>query len=111
MDFTDEYGTAATVVRAFYAALHDGQGAPASQMIMPEKRSLPAFSPGAFSRFYGGLSKPIDLLDIASAGPGGYIAHYRYATTNRQCDGKAMIMTVSRGERFYISSIHPLNGC
>ena len=36
MEFTDEYGTAATTIWAFYASLGDGQGGPASQMIVPE---------------------------------------------------------------------------
>lgn len=38
VDPTAELGTGATTIRAFYAALHAGQGATAAQMIVPEKR-------------------------------------------------------------------------
>ncbi len=111
MDFTDEYGTAATTIRAFYAALADGQGGPASAMIVPEKRRLPAFSPSGLSKFWGGLSKPVRLIDIAQTGPGGYVVHYRYSTTSRTCHGSAAVTTVARAGRNYIQGIRPLNGC
>ena len=111
MDFTDEYGTAATTIRAFYAALADGQGGPASAMIVPEKRRLPAFSPSGLTKFWGGLSKPVQLIDIAQTGPDGYVVHYRYSTTARTCDGRAAVTTVARAGRNYIQGIRPLNGC
>ncbi|GAN88379.1 hypothetical protein Gain_0191_012 [Komagataeibacter intermedius TF2] len=57
----DEYGTAATTVRAFHTAQGDGQGDDASAMVLPEKRSRPAFSPAGLTGFYG------QLPDIALA--------------------------------------------
>jgi hypothetical protein len=111
LDFVDEYGTAATTIRAFYAALRDGQGAAAAEMIVPEKRKLPAFSPTELTRFYGSLKEPIELLDISRTGPSTFIAHYRYRASERACDGRATVSTTLRNGRNFIESIKALNGC
>jgi hypothetical protein len=111
MDFFEEMGTSATIIRAFYAALGDGQGAIASEMIVPEKRSIPAFTPDGLTRFYGNLKQPIELIEISQNSSNSYVAHYRYATANRVCDGKAVVTTVSRADRNFIQAIKPLNGC
>lgn len=39
LDYIDEYGSPATMIRAFYELLGDGQGDVASRMVVPEKRS------------------------------------------------------------------------
>ncbi|KAH2821890.1 hypothetical protein KXV85_002533, partial [Aspergillus fumigatus] len=98
MDFVDEYGTAATAIRTFYAALGDGQGADASAMVVPEKRASPAFSASGLSRFYGSLAQRIRLIDIAQSNASTYLVHYRYATASRACDGgsHAMKLILSR---------------
>lgn len=111
LDFTDEYGTPATVIRAFYAALGDGRGETASLLIVPEKRDVPAFSPSQLSRFYGSLRIPVSVVDIAIESPDSYVVHYRYATASRTCDGRAVVRTVERSGRAYIESIRALNGC
>ncbi|NEX93204.1 hypothetical protein [Caulobacter sp. 17J65-9] len=111
MEFTEEYGTAATTVRAFYAALSDGQGAAAAAMVVPEKRAGGPFSAAELTRFYGGLKEPIRLVDIAQSGPAEFVAHYRYATGKRVCDGRAVVRTVSRDGRNLIQSIRALDGC
>ncbi|MEO8926893.1 MAG: hypothetical protein ABI306_06985 [Caulobacteraceae bacterium] len=110
MDFTDEYGTPATAIRTFYEALGEGQGDLASQMIVPEKRHLTNFSPTALSRFYGRLRTPLSLIDISTAGPDRFVAHYRYASA-KTCDGRALITTVTRSGRNFIESIRALDGC
>ncbi len=111
LDFVEEYETAATTIRAFYAALRDGQGAAAAEMIVPEKRKLPAFSPTELTRFYGSLKEPIELLDISRTGPSTFIAHYRYRASARACDGRATVSTALRNGRNFIQSIKALNGC
>lgn len=111
MDFLDEYGTAATVIRAFYAALGDGQGVAASELIVPEKRRVPAFSPAVLSRFYGGLKEPIRLIGISQSGPNSFIARYRYATQTTRCDGRVSITTTARKGRNFIQGIRALDGC
>ncbi|MCH7628162.1 MAG: hypothetical protein IH997_05525 [Proteobacteria bacterium] len=111
MDFVDEYGTAATTIRTFYTALGDGQGADASAMVVPEKRATSAFSPLGLTRFYGSLAQRIRLVDIAQSNANTYLVHYRYATTSRACDGKAVVTTTLRGGRNFIQGIKALNDC
>ena len=111
ISFLDEYGTAATAIRAFYDALHDGQGAVASSLIVAEKRSLPSFSPAGLSRFYGSLREHIRLVDVAQTGAEHYVVHYQYRASSSTCNGRADIATAVRNGRNYIQSIRPLNGC
>lgn len=111
MEYTDEYGTAATTIRAFYAALRDGQGDAASQMVVPEKRAYGPFSAAALSRFYGNLRRPLQLVDISQNGPNLFMAHYRFASESQVCDGRALISTVMRGGRNFIQAIRALDGC
>lgn len=111
MDLTDEYGTAATTIRAFYDALGDGQGANASAMIVPEKRTRPAFAPENMTRFYGGLADPIRLIDIVQENTNTFIVNYHYATKSSVCNGRAVITTTMRDGRNYIQGIRALNGC
>lgn len=111
MDFTAEYGTSATTIRAFYDALHDGQGDVAARLIVPEKRSVPAFTPAALTRFYGGLAEPIRMLGISQASPSSYTVRYRYSMKARTCNGRAVVTTAVRGGRNFIQGIKPLDGC
>ena len=111
LEFVEEYGTSATTIRAFYSALRDGQGEIASSYIVPEKRSIPAFVGANLTRFYGGLAKPIQLIDIAQTDAESYTVKYTFATTSKVCDGIANITTAVRDGRNFILSIKPLNGC
>ncbi|WP_239020019.1 hypothetical protein [Novacetimonas maltaceti] len=111
MEFTDEYGTAATTVQAFYAALGDGQGAEASAMVIPEKRAAPAFSPANLTRFYGGLADPIRVVGIARENDSTFIVNYHYATKSHVCNGRATVTTTMRDGRNFIQGIHALDGC
>lgn len=111
MDFMDQYGTAATTIHAFYDALRDGQGAVASAMVVPEKRTHPAFAPANMTRFYGSLADPISLIDIAQENADTFIVHYHYATKSSVCNGKAVITTTLRDGRNYIQGIRALDGC
>jgi len=111
LDFIDEYGTAATTIRAFYSALEDGQGEIAASYIVPEKRSVPAFVGTNLTRFYGGLAKPLSLIDIAQNDADLYTVRYTYATKSKVCDGLATVATAVRDGRNFILSIKPLNGC
>lgn len=111
LEFVDEYGTAATTIRAFYSALEDGQGEIASTYIVPEKRTIPAFVGANLTRFYGGLAKPIQLTEIAQTDAESYTVRYTFATKSKVCDGIANITTSVRDGRNFILSIKPLNGC
>ncbi|HEY3949767.1 hypothetical protein [Phenylobacterium sp.] len=111
MDFLDEYGSAATTIRAFYETLGSGQGDVASTMVVPEKRAKGPFSPENLTRFYAHLKEPVRLARIDQSGPDTFIAHYRYATEKSVCDGQALVTTVARGGRNFIESIKALKGC
>jgi len=111
LDYTDEYGSPATTVRAFYVALGDGQGDAASSMVAPEKRVKGPFAAANLSQFYGNLKEPIRLSGIEQAGPNSFIAHYKYATAKSVCEGQGLVTTVTRNGRNYIESIKALKGC
>lgn len=110
-EFRSEYGTPATVIRGFYAALAEGNGDLAALAVVPEKTVRGAFSPSEMNRFYGNLREPITLVDLFRTGKTEYVAHYRYDATAQPCDGRAVITTVTRGQRFYIEKTRALNKC
>ena len=110
-EFPGEYGTPATVIRAFYAALAEGQGDLAAMVIVPEKTRTGPFSAAELSRFYGALREPVRVIDLRRTGEAEYLIHYRYAANRQQCDGRAVVRTVIRERRFYIQGIRALNGC
>lgn len=111
MEFTDEYGTAATVVRAFYYALQDGQGATASSMVVPEKRVRGPFSAAALTRFYGLLKTPLSFESISQLSNAQYFVKYKYVSGNNFCKGEAVVTTTKRQGRFLIQAIRSLSGC
>ena len=111
MSYVDEYGTAATTIRAFYAALHDGQGEIASGLVVPEKRTIPAYMPTNLTRFYGGLAKPIELIGIAQTDGTTYSVRYTYSASSKVCNGEAIVTTAEREGRHYIQGIKALKGC
>ena len=65
----------------------------------------------ALTACYGSLTKPIELMDISKSNDGTFIAHYRYTSAKRLCDGKAAITTVQRGGDNFIQAIKALDGC
>jgi hypothetical protein len=78
---------------------------------VPEKRSIPTFVGANLTKFYGGLAKPIQLIDIAQTDAASYTIKYTFATKSKVCDGVANITTTVRDGRNFILSIKPLNGC
>lgn len=104
-------GDGEAVVRSFYAALGKGDGAEASALVIPEKRSSRAFAAQPISRFYGGLREPLRLTAIRSVGRDKYRVAYRYSAGSSRCDGEAVVRLTSRDGRELIRSIQALNGC
>lgn len=111
LEFSDEYGTAATTIRAFYRALEDGQGETASGYVVPEKRGVPSFMGANLTRFYGGLVKPIQLLEIAQSDKDIFSVRYTYSTKTKVCDGRAIVSTTVRDGLAFIESIKAISGC
>jgi len=110
-DPTDNYGSAATAVEAFYLALGAGDGATAASFVIPEKTGKGPFSAAELSRFYGALREPLNLIDVREVSKNEFIASYTFASGKNVCDGKALVRTESRDGRHFIRSIKALNGC
>lgn len=109
-DLTAEYGTPATMIRAFFAALHEGEGAIAASFVLPERRKG-AFAADALTLFYGSLSTPVDLTSLSESGPGEFLARYTYSKADARCDGRAIVRTAVRGELNFIAGMSALDGC
>lgn len=110
-DITESYGTAATTIEAFYAALGSGDGALAASFVVPEKTKTGAFSPLALTRFYSTLAEPIALVDVHPVGENRFAVRYHFRNGRNTCDGAATITTVKRRGRNFIQSIDAKNGC
>jgi hypothetical protein len=110
-DITDEYGSAATTVRAFYYALSQGNGEAASSFIISEKRSKGPFSAKSITNFYSSLDKPLELISLDPLGTDTFDVRYTFRSKAGTCDGHATVKTTLRNDRFYIQSIKSLNGC
>lgn len=111
LDFTAEYGTATTVVRAFYQALHAADGDEAARFVIPEKRKTGPFSAVEITRFYGNLEKPLKILFLKQIDNNKF--HVRYEYTSRQgfCNGSATVTTTKRSGENYIFGIRTAGGC
>jgi hypothetical protein len=103
--------TSEATVRAFYSALHSGNGAAAASQVVPEKRSGGPYSPAAMSRFYGHLREPIRLTGIVPLRGGAYRVQYHYSAGRSECNGSAVVRLTKREGRDLIGSIHAQNGC
>jgi hypothetical protein len=110
-DPTADYGTAATTVRAFYAALAAGNGATAANFVIAEKRKKGPLSAKKLTQSYGHLTQPLKLLDVTPNGQNRYLVHYQFTSRKGVCDGKADVTTVSRAGSNFIKAIKALNGC
>jgi hypothetical protein len=110
-DITQSYGTAATAIEAFYAALRSGDGNLAAGFVIPEKTIKGPFSPKALSAFYGSLSEPITLIEIQQVSDRSFHVRYHFRSGSRSCDGAATIATVKRDGRDFIETIRAENGC
>jgi hypothetical protein len=110
-DITATYGTAATTIEAFYAALHAGNGKLASSFVIPEKTTKGAYSPEALTGFYGSLSEPIALVNVRQLNENAFAVRYHFRDGKRSCDGRATVTTVKRRGRDFIKSIRAESGC
>jgi len=110
-DIIDEYGSAATTVRAFYYALSQGNGEAASGYIISEKRTKGPFTAENITRFYSGLDEPLELISLEPLGPDTFDVRYTFRSSAGLCDGRATVRTTVRNGRFYIQGIKSLNGC
>ncbi|RUV37521.1 hypothetical protein EOB49_11275 [Mesorhizobium sp. M7A.F.Ca.MR.148.00.0.0] len=110
-DITQEYGTAATTVRAFYYALRDGNGDQAAQYVIPEKRNRGPLSATAMTAFYGHLKQPLQLTSVETQAADKFLARYNFVSNSGACMGRSLVNIVRREGKNLISSIRALDGC
>jgi hypothetical protein len=110
-DQQSEPGTAATTVRAFYYALGQGNGEDASELVIPEKRQVGAYSTDSIHRFYGPLPEPVRLLTLAPQGTNQYLVTYAFGTSARRCQGQAVVTTTQRDGLNLIEKIQSQETC
>lgn len=110
-DITQSYGTAATTIEAFHAALRAGNGKLAAEFVIPEKTRKGPFSPRALTAFYGSLAEPISLMDIQKIQDTLFKVRYNFRSSARTCDGVATITTTKRNGRDFIETIRTESGC
>ncbi len=109
-DLAQQSAHAGKTVKAFYEALHDGNGERAARLIVPEKRTGP-FDAVAMGRFYSGLTEPIELQTMEPLSSTKFRVSYRYRATSTQCKGSADVTVISRSGNMLIQSIKALAGC
>ncbi|PBB22737.1 hypothetical protein CK227_32920 [Mesorhizobium sp. WSM4308] len=110
-DITEQPGTAATVVRAFYLALGTGDGKEAARFVVPEKSARGPLSAAALSGFYGGMQAPLKLLGIEAKADDLFFVSYAFRKGATACSGRAEVTTVNEGGKDYIKGIKALDGC
>jgi len=93
-------------VQAFYAALGAGDGAKASDLVVPEKRAGGPFSAAQLTSYYGSMREPVTLQSVTAAGGGAVQVRYRYVLqTGRVCDSAAVVQTTTQDGQTLISGI------
>ncbi|MBL0374376.1 hypothetical protein JJB09_20390 [Rhizobium sp. KVB221] len=110
-DSAEEYGTAASTIRAFYLALAAVDGDTASNFVVAEKRISGPFSAHALTRFYRNLTEPLQLINIQPSGKDQFKVRYTFKNGNARCDGEAAVTTTKRKGVDFINGIKALNGC
>lgn len=110
-DISEQYGTSATVVRAFYLALGTGDGKEAARFVVPGKSAKGPLSAAALSGFYGGMEEPLKLLGVETKSDDLFVVSYAFRKGARACSGRAEVRTVNEGGKAFIEGIKALDGC
>lgn len=107
-----EQGSALQAAREFYAALSMGDGAAASQYVIPSKRQSGPLSAGALTRFYGNLRRPMRLRRATAIDADAVRVTYDYVLLDgRLCPGQATVYVRQGFDRPLISSIRAQGPC
>jgi hypothetical protein len=100
------------VVRAFYTALERADGANASRLVIPEKRSRGPLSASEITGFYSSLAKPLRLLNIRPSSIDAVEVLYQYSSPGgRPCRGSAVVSLAYRGDELLIDAIKAIENC
>jgi hypothetical protein len=108
---TGAAGAAATV-RAFYAALGNGDGASAAQFVVPGKRQSGPLSGPALSRYYSSFRRPLRLRSVTPVDANTVRVAYDYVLGDgRLCQGQATVDVVQSGGKGLVSGIRTQGPC
>ena len=96
------------VVSDFYRALGRGDGAAASNLVMPAQRQPGSFGNAAgMTAFFGGFQKRLELQSVTSAGNDRVSAQYYYVgPSGKACQGVADVALMSSAGTWLISHIN-----
>jgi hypothetical protein len=93
-------------VKAFYLAIARADGEAAQQFLVAEQRGVGPFDPARIRRFYSRLPRPMEILDVQSAGDNVVNVTYRFPRPKgSECHGKATVHTVVRSGHTLIKRI------
>ena len=105
-------GDGVEVVRGFYEALAQADGARANAFLLPDKRNTGAYEIASLTRFYANMREPLRLLSAEPMGSDLVRVRYHYVYVNgRVCDGGAEVALSRREGAALIERIKALNGC
>ncbi|MDC7789485.1 caspase domain-containing protein [Rhodoplanes sp. TEM] len=100
------------VVRSFYQALGNADGATASRLVVGEKRLSGPFNAEAITRFYSSLAEPLRIESLSPIGSDQVLVEYRYSKNRRtMCRGSAIVTVINRNGSLLIEGIKALRGC
>jgi hypothetical protein len=101
------------VVRQFYNALGQAEGATAAGFVVAEKRHSGPFSPAALTGFHGALASPLEIVDIALLPDGRVRTHHHNRQANgRRCNGVPFARVTASPEGIVlIAGIETPDGC
>jgi hypothetical protein len=105
-------GSSVAAVRAFYAALGDGDGDRAASMVVPEKREEGPLSASALTGFYSSLRSPLRITGLEQIGDNAVGVRYRFvARDGGLCSGSAVVNTTRRDGDTLVQRIRTASGC
>lgn len=97
--------TPASVVKAFYRALSNGDGGVASSLVVPEKRGSGPFNEQRISQFYGSMKQPLRVVSVSQINDEKVEVKYTYRYSSYTCEGVAMVTVRNYLGRLLISKI------
>ncbi len=105
-------GGALGTVRAFYSALGRGDGASASQLVVPGKRASGPLSAQSLTRYYSSFRRPLRIRNMTPVGENSVRVAYDYVLGDgRLCRGQATVNVVQGGGRPLVSAIRTSGPC
>jgi hypothetical protein len=95
-----------SIIKAFYLALSQADGATAASLVVPEKRGKGAFNEANITRFYSSLREPLKILSIERISSDFAEVKYKFVRPNGSvCYGTAKVNTIFSNGKTLIQGI------